>query len=271
MSSLERLLTVLDVFSEEKPIWTIEDVAATLGYPKSTVYRYVKELRDSRLLLSVGRSGYILGPRIIELDRQIQACDPLLTIGKRVLPQLGGEAGEGVVLLCSLYGDAVLCIDSWSNLPSLSVSYRRGRPMPFFRGSASKVILAHLPTRRLMKIFEQYAAMIGEAGLGDDWDSFKRNLHAIREKPFYATGSEIDKGIFAVSAPIFGDKRILASLTFAMPDKRCSERTVAKIADRVVAHAAEIGASLSRLVRPNPTVSSGSRSARPRRAGGGKT
>ncbi|MFN4282018.1 MAG: IclR family transcriptional regulator [Alphaproteobacteria bacterium] len=248
MSSLERLLSVLDVFSEEKPIWTIEDVAAALGYPKSTVYRYVKELRDSRLLLSVGRSGYILGPRIIELDRQIQACDPLLTIGQRTLPGLARAAGEGVVLLCSLYGDAVLCVDSWADRSNLSVSYTRGRPMPLFRGSASKVILAHLPSRRLTKLFAQYAPMIGEAGLGDSLAAFKRNLQAIRDKPFYVTGSEIDKGVFAVSAPIFSDSRILASLTFAMPEKRRSARTVAKVADLVVGHARDIGAAVSRLV-----------------------
>lgn len=256
MSSLERLLSVLDVFSETKPIWTIEDVAAALGYPKSTVYRYVKELRDSRLLLSVGRSGYILGPRIIELDRQIQACDPLLTIGKRLLPSLAREAGDGVVLLCSLYGDAVLCIDSWAERSKLSVSYARGRPMPLFRGSASKVILAHLPTRRLSKIFAQYSPLIRDAGLGDNWDAFKRNLQAIRDRPFYATGSEIDKGVFAVSAPIFSNKRILASLTFAMPDKRRNERSVAKIADLVVTSAGDIGSALSRLVgRQAPQVS----------------
>jgi len=248
MSSLERLLSVLDVFSEEKPVWTIEGVAAALGYPKSTVYRYVKELRDSRLLLSVGRSGYILGPRIIELDRQIQACDPLLTIGKRVLPALARQAGEGVVLLCSLYGDAVLCIDSWAERSKLSVSYTRGRPMPLFRGSASKVILAHLPNRRLSKIFAQYTPMIREAGLGDNWDAFKRNLQAIRDKPIYATGSEIDKGVFAVSAPIFGDNRILASLTFAMPDKRRGERASAKIADLVATNARDIGNAVSHLV-----------------------
>jgi DNA-binding IclR family transcriptional regulator len=249
MSSLERLLSVLDVFSEEKPIWTIEDIAAARGYPKSTVYRYVKELRDSRLLLSVGRAGYILGPRIIELDRQIQACDPLLTVARRALPKLAAEAGEGVVLLCSLYGDAVLCIDSAGQASNLSVSYRRGRPMPLFRGSASKVILAHLPARRLAKLFAQYAAEIAAAGLGADWTAFRRKLQAIRDKPFYATSSEIDRGVYGISAPIFGDKRIIASLTFAMPEKRDKPRATAQIAGLVVAQAAAIGDGLARLVK----------------------
>lgn len=248
MSSLERLLSILDVFSEDKPIWTIEDIAAARNYPKSTVYRYVKELRDSRLLLSVGRAGYILGPRIIELDRQIQACDPLLTVGRSILPELAAKAGEGVVLLCSLYGDGVLCIDSAAHESNLTVSYRRGRPMPLFRGSASKVILAHLPSRRLTKLFAQYAPEIKSAGLGADWQAFRRNLQAIRDKPIYATSSEIDKGVLGLSAPIFDEQRVIASLTFAMPEKRDNPRTIAKIAELVAARAAAIGDGLARLV-----------------------
>ncbi len=270
MSSLERLLSILDVFSEDKPIWTIEDIAAARRYPKSTVYRYVKELRDSRLLLSVGRAGYILGPRIIELDRQIQACDPLLTVGRRILPELAEKAGEGVVLLCSLYGDGVLCIDSAARSSSLSasnfnVSYRRGRPMPLFRGSASKVILAHLPSRRLTKLFAQYAPEIKAAGLGSDWPAFRRNLQAIREKPVYATSSEIDKGVLGLSAPIFDDKRVIASLTFAMPEKRDNSKASAKIAELVATRAAAIGDGLARLVdvaepMPKPSKRSARRS-----------
>lgn len=253
MSSLERLLSILDVFSEDKPIWTIEDIAAARRYPKSTVYRYVKELRDSRLLLSVGRAGYILGPRIIELDRQIQACDPLLTVGRRILPELARKAGDGVVLLCSLYDDGVLCIDSAaqaSNLPAsnFNVSYRRGRPMPLFRGSASKVILAHLPSRRLTKLFAQYAREIEAAGLGGDWQAFRRSLQAIRDKPVYATRSEIDKGVLGLSAPIFDDRRVIASLTFAMPEKRDDPKARAKIAELVAAGAAAISDGLARLV-----------------------
>ena len=52
MSSLGRLLSVLDLYSEVEPIWTLEEITSETGYTRSTAYRYVKELCDSGLLIS---------------------------------------------------------------------------------------------------------------------------------------------------------------------------------------------------------------------------
>ena len=70
------MLSVLDAFSEDAPIWTVDNIAAALGYTRATAYRYVGGLCDAGLLTRVAQGAYALGPRIIELDRQIQRCDP---------------------------------------------------------------------------------------------------------------------------------------------------------------------------------------------------
>ena len=49
-SSLERMLAVLDLFSEEHLSWTPEDIAAQLQVSLPTTYRYVK------LLVEIGRA-----------------------------------------------------------------------------------------------------------------------------------------------------------------------------------------------------------------------
>src|SRR3546814_9924319 len=45
---LERMLGVLDAFSLEHPVWTVEGLTSKLGYTRSTAYRYVKELVAAR-------------------------------------------------------------------------------------------------------------------------------------------------------------------------------------------------------------------------------
>ena len=49
MSSLGRLLSILDLYSETKPIWTLEDITLETGFARSTAYRYVKECQLERV------------------------------------------------------------------------------------------------------------------------------------------------------------------------------------------------------------------------------
>ena len=88
MSSLGRLLSILDLYSETKPIWTLEDITLETGFARSTAYRYVKELCDSGLLMSIGDGAHVLGPRFIEFDRLIRNNDPLLIASQRIMPDL---------------------------------------------------------------------------------------------------------------------------------------------------------------------------------------
>src|SRR5450830_1572337 len=75
-SSLERMLRVLDLFTEASPIWAVDEMGAALGYTRSTIYRYVRELAEANLLFQVEAGRYALGARIITWDRQLRLSDP---------------------------------------------------------------------------------------------------------------------------------------------------------------------------------------------------
>ncbi len=258
MSSLERMLKVIDAFSEEAPVWTVDQLVEGLGTSRSTTYRYVKELCEAGFLASVGGGGYILGPRIIELDRQIRHCDPMLTLGRDLVADILPKAGEGIIFICGLVGDDVISIYRRENPNSLDISYSRGRPMPLFRGSASRVILAHLPERRLMKLFLYHRRDIREAGLGGEWDEFRLNMREIRELPYLSSHAQVDQGVFALSAPVFdGDGNILASLTLAIPEDRADREDMEALAQVIVEGAARLGAGIAALA-----VRAGARAAR---------
>ena len=77
-ASGERLLAILDLFSEERPLWSPDEMMATLGYSRPTLYRYLKTLKDSGYLTSLPQSGYMLGPRVTELDFLMRRADPLI-------------------------------------------------------------------------------------------------------------------------------------------------------------------------------------------------
>ena len=161
----------------------------------------------------------MLGPAIIELDRQIQMCDPMLRAARGVMADLIGYAPDvAIILLCRLFHDRVICVHQvFGRGPHEPVSYERGRPMPLFRGATSKIILANLPPHTLKVLFSKHAPEIAAAGLGDNWDAFKRTLAALRRDGVCITKGEVDAGRGSGSALQFSIRNgpsLAASVSF---------------------------------------------------------
>ena len=176
------MLAVLELFTVDAPEWTVEATAAALRVSAPTAYRYFKQLTRAGLISPVTGASYTLGPAIIQMDRRIQICDPMLNAARGVMVDLIRYAAESsTVLLCRLFHDRVMCVHQvMGRGPQVPVSYERGRLMPLFRGATSKIILAHLPSRTVKSLFDHHAAEIAEAGLGATLPAFRSHLAAIR-------------------------------------------------------------------------------------------
>jgi len=242
-SSGERLLAVLDLYTPETPEWTVEEAAEKLKISVPTAYRYFKSLAKAGLISSVSRAGYRLGPAIIELDRQIRMCDPMLTAARDVMADLIRYAAEGsVILLCRLFRDRVICVHQVASLgPQALVSYERGRPMPLFRGATSQIILANLQSRSLKPLFARHTQEIAATGLGHTWDEFRKSLATLRRAGACITAGEVDPGRVGIAAPIFsGERAILGSLSFVLDAPRASETLTGRLVPLTIAGAREI-------------------------------
>ncbi|HEX9464891.1 MAG TPA: IclR family transcriptional regulator [Alphaproteobacteria bacterium] len=224
MSSLDRVFDVLNLFSVTKPLWTVDEATVALGHSRSTVYRYIRALVKAGLLVSVGRS-YGLGPRIVELDQQMRLTDPLLQIARPRLSQLRQRL-NAVVLLMRLFHNRIICIHEEGDESTGVPSAGRGRAVAFFRGATSKVILAHLPTRRLKDLYVHHAREVAASGLGEDWTSFRNNLRDVRRRGHHVSQvGEFMPNVFSIAVPIFaGDGKIIGSLTVLQSATKKSSR-----------------------------------------------
>jgi DNA-binding IclR family transcriptional regulator len=152
----------------------------------------------------------------------MRLLDPLITTAQSVMSQsVDSMPPQHMMLLCRLYRTQVMCVhQEFNERPDFAVSYERGRPMPLFRGAASKIILAHLPSRTVKGIYNSNSAQIEEASLGASWDETKRILRDIRTAGISITESELDRGMRGMSVPIFGpDADIIGSLSIVAPLK----------------------------------------------------
>jgi DNA-binding IclR family transcriptional regulator len=150
-SSLARMLSVLDLFSEQRLHWSADAISEALQVSLPTGYRYVKMLTEAGLLQRSGDAQLTLGPRIIELDHYIRQADPVLQQGLPFMKELVALTGLDCVV-SSLLGERLLDTHREYGSAPADLSYGRGRPRPLFLGAAPKVILAHLHTAQLRRL-----------------------------------------------------------------------------------------------------------------------
>ena len=241
MAGPDRTISVLRLFTLDKSTWTVEEAAGTLDVSSSSAYRYFAALTEAGLLTTAGSGRYVLGPAIIQYDRQVQLTDPLLRVAKPVMADIMRYApADSTVLLCRLFRETVLCIHQEVQAASrTSVSYERGCPMPLFKGATSKIILAHLPSRDLRRCYEGHGPEIGAAKLGDTWEAFRTSMTRMRKAGHAVTHAEVDRDRIGIAAPILDDhRRVLGSLSYVIPASE--HRAAARLSSLAAAGAREI-------------------------------
>lgn len=211
-SSHEKVLGILSLFSESRHSVTVDELIEEMSLSKATVYRYVKSLIDGGYVANAVDGSIILGPRIIELDRLIRKSDPLLKLAVPKIRALS-QTKKGVLLLCGLRGDQVICLHEERTDDRVVTSYERGRPIPLLRGATSKVILASLPAYQQRALMLNYSAQIADVGLGTNWREFRDNLRAIRTAGYAIGRGELDKGVVGFAVPILLNETAVASIS----------------------------------------------------------
>ncbi|MGW2169518.1 IclR family transcriptional regulator [Streptomyces sp. NPDC001705] len=231
-ASLAKMLHILELFSEARPVWSTVEILEALETSRSTGYRYIKTLHEAGLLAAVRNGHYSLGPRIIEMDLQIRMTDPLLLASEGVLEDLVDRIGHSA-LLCTAFRDAVLCVGEARAPSSPENRFSRGQRRPLFQGAVSKVILAHLPHHRLKAIYARQSGEIEKAGLGDDWSTFRAALGEMKRAGYSLTVGEFNPGVYSVAAPILTDQKTsLGSVGVAWNE---NERRDVEVQDAVLA------------------------------------
>lgn len=201
LASAERLISILLLFSKEKPAWNSDELMTATGYSRTSLYRYLKTLKEVGLIVSLPQYGYMLGPRLTELDYLMQRSDPLILHGRRYLRELA-ESFACSAFLTRWYEQKILCVASEVSAPRPRSSYPRGRPMPLGRGAISRAILAHLPKRQRADMIDQYMPEFQQINLGQTIEKVETVFRQIRRQGYAIAYGEVTAGVVGIAAPI---------------------------------------------------------------------
>lgn len=215
MSSQDKMLALLDAFSADAPVWSAEALASKFELPPSTCYRYLKSLHQAGLLARVGSGSYVVGPRVLAMDRISRLTDPVYSVGSPIVTELSNGTGFSA-LLSVLYSDSVMCVQQIASVDSPPGLFGRGQQRPLVAGATANIILAYLPPHQLRSVFNKQGARIEAAGLGADWESLRARLAALREQGYSFSLGEYRQGIAGLAAPLFNrDGEVLGSIALA--------------------------------------------------------
>ncbi|MFD1910943.1 IclR family transcriptional regulator [Halodurantibacterium flavum] len=255
-NSFEKGLRILDLFREDRLEWTAEEMMEELGYPRPTLYRYIRTLRDAGLLTALSGAGFTLGPRVVEFDYLMRKSDQLVTRSQPHLEALTA-AWPCTALAVRWYGQRILCVASECSTPNPLSSYPRGRPMPLARGAISRSIIAFLPRAQMQQMIEQNLAEFGQVGLGKTAAEIAERFREVRRAGHAVAYGEVTPGVVGIAAPVFdGARAPVASLCVTIAGSTLTGERIEEIAAHVRRAAEEVTKALSpaRAIPPGGQV-----------------
>lgn len=247
MTRPARILSVLQLFESDRPVWTVDEIGRALKLSASTAYRQVRALVKGGFLDPVTGAGYTLGPAFIRYDRLLRQSDRLSLIAGPVMEDLlAATTQRATIILCRRFKECVMCVHEVRGAERHAVTaYERGIAMPLFAGATSKVILAHLPDRLLKSVYLANEKAIRSVGPAS-WPEFKAHLWEIRREGFALTESEVATGRIGLAAPIFRNDQVIASISLVATSSATGMAKVEKFTPAVLKAAQTISRRVSR-------------------------
>ncbi len=205
-SSLVRGLLVLESFTPETKGYSLAELSKSLGVPKSSLHRVVKELADMNYLRYEEQSKrYHLGTRVLSLGFSVLQGMELREIARPYLERLSRECNK-TVNLAIFDRDEMVYVER-IRVPGIrTYNISVGARMSPWNTAVGKVVLAHLPEEKLNEIVRKQRTN-PEFNIKE----FMNSLDDVRKDGF-ALHQEFKRGFLAVAVPVFSDKGVACAI-----------------------------------------------------------
>ena len=227
-----RVLALMLAFSADKNTLTARDLAAATGIALPSVYRYITLLRETGLLVGDERGSYRLSARLIGLARAAEAAESIIDIADPIMRQLAADTGETVIMV-RLIGRSAVCVHRVQSAQRLRISFEPGQPLGLERGASARLLLAGLPPDVRREYLAPLASRDPETAA-----RLEERVAAVAQQGYATSEEELEKGVWAVSAPVFQGKRMIAVVTVPSPLVRAPAPLQQKLIGQV-RHAAQ--------------------------------
>lgn len=231
VQSVDRALTILSLLAERGEMGVTE-ISQGLGVHKSTAFRLVATLeRHDIVSQTEDRGKYRLGVGVLRLAGATRVRLDLVNESRPVTTALAARVGETVNIVV-LSGHEALYLDQVAGPSALQMHMWAGQRVPLHATSNGKVLLAFgagIPTPPLHDPLPRYTERTISTVAQLDAE-----LVEVRERGYAVAVDELEQGLTAVAAPIYGiDGHVVASVSASGPSFRLPPDRLPGVADLV--------------------------------------
>ena len=236
IKSIEKMTTILALFSIDRPTLFIKEIQEELNIPKSTAFRILDTLEKLNFIQrNEATHEYSLGYQFFRLGSIYQMNLDYRTVALPYMKELMEETKETVELNI-LDGIHRVCIEKIYSPLDIRNFVRIGERKPAYLGASGKVMLAFLPAEELSPLLME----IEELNV-IDMKEFKEELQEIKDSGYAITHGERILGTYSIAAPILGvNGQLVAGINLAGPLQRLTEERTALLKARCIQTAKKI-------------------------------
>jgi DNA-binding IclR family transcriptional regulator len=240
--AVQRALSLLRAFSEERPRWNLTDLSAEVGLSMATAHRMLSVLeQDGFVVRPSGSADFQLGPEMIVLGALALKAVDVRALARPELVFLAESTGEDAYLE-SLVGAEVLILDEERGRGLMGLGTEVGTKWPAHATASGKVLLAGAE----ISMAEPPGGLQPMTGHTiTSWEVWTETLSEVREKGYATTIEELEYGFISVAAPIRDrEGRTAASLSVGGIAHRVTVDRIPELAKAVQEAAARVSKRL---------------------------
>lgn len=204
--SLERGLAIFELFTPERPVLGIADIATALGMSRSTTHRYIITFVALGYMEQVAKRKYRLGLRVTELGMSTLNATPLREHAHAALVELSNRSGY-TLSLAVFDGPEIVGVDRVHGI-------RRGRSpantdlednahLPIHCAALGKILLAYMPANDREKLLAEIDLGRRTPNTIVSRTKLLAEIAQIPDAGLAVEDEELAQGRIAIAAPVF--------------------------------------------------------------------
>lgn len=218
---INRLFSLLDCFTVEKPELGVRETARMLNISPSSCGRIMSELRDAGVLIQDNETrSYSLGGRVIRWAEVYSESSDLRKKAYPYMEQIYKLTNETVTLYTAEEFDRV-CVERIESRKTVRVAEPIGTRIKIFTGSGGKSILAFRSEAEINHVLNYARTLPKYADADGFFNQLQNEFETIRKSGYAISHGEWESGASGIGAPIFNEKGIpIGSISVSAPTQR---------------------------------------------------
>lgn len=218
---IEKVGSLLNLFSFAQPEWGVREAAEALDLPKSTMGDLLLSLAEQGMLNRTPNGRYQLGWRLFELSQVLLENTEFCIEARRAMRELVERWGE-TTHLAVLDGTQLLFVEKLQATPAAEILLSRvGSRLSAYEAGVGKVLLAFQAPYRLPGLLDRLSLQPHTPRTITSRQQLLLELEQVRQQGYAYDLEERVPGLCCAAAPIYDlSGQVPAAISLCIPASR---------------------------------------------------